>query len=231
MKHLIIALFFSVLFLTACVKKDVEVKTEKVILPTPVISPVFTPSFNSNNSQAPETMETPEKKMSLLFSRLGAIETGKKGVCLKIPNNSLKIGDKVQVVLTTKPQKVLTAEVLEKKECNGDDYGSWEVSSETGDFYDEDFFDTYLIKLSGNNLKIGFAIGIINSPEAKIENDLVTVDIDNDGKDEYFRECTGEESLHLMVWRGKPLIGKRVWESYYDFSYGTVPTCTKEDFK
>ncbi|MCU0239401.1 MAG: hypothetical protein MUC29_08160 [Pyrinomonadaceae bacterium] len=227
MKNLIIILFLNLLFLTSCEKKDVEVKTEKVSIPTPVISPTLDSSSRLNSSVTPK----PKKKISLLNAKLGSIETGKQGICLKIPNDNLKIGDKVQVVLTEKPQKVIISEILEKKECKGDDYGSWEgIESETGSFYEEDFV-SYLLKPLQNVGGLGFAIGIIDSPEIKIEDGLAKVDIDNDGKEEYFRECTGEESLHLMVWRGKPLIGKRVWKSYYDFSYGTVPTCTKEDFK
>ncbi len=91
----------------------------------------------------------------------------------------------------------------------------------------------YLLKLSDkSDTNNGFGIGIVNAnAQAKIVKGLATIDLNEDGKDEYFRECTSNEGLHLTVWTGKPLIGKRIWHSYYNFNYDTMPNCKEKDYE
>ena len=72
---------------------------------------------------------------------------------------------------------------------------------------------------------------LIQQKKVKIANGIASVDLNGDKKDEYFRACTSMEGLHLTVWSGKPLIGKRIWHSYYGVGYDTVPSCKEKDYE
>lgn len=58
---------------------------------------------------------------------------------------------------------------------------------------------------------------------------LVTVDLDGDGAPESFRACTSTEGVHLTVWTGEPLKGRRRWHTYYYLGYDVEPSCTEAD--
>ena len=40
-----------------------------------------------------------------------------------------------------------------------------------------------------------------------------------------FRVCTSNEGLHLTVWQGKPITGKRLWHRYFYLGYDVEPSC------
>jgi len=46
-----------------------------------------------------------------------------------------------------------------------------------------------------------------------------------------FRNCTSGEGMHLTVWSGKPLIGKRFWHAYHYLGYDVEPNCTPMDYE
>jgi hypothetical protein len=45
------------------------------------------------------------------------------------------------------------------------------------------------------------------------------------------RGCTSSEGLHLAVWPGEPLKGKRLWHKYYYLGYDVEPTCQPADYQ
>lgn len=45
-----------------------------------------------------------------------------------------------------------------------------------------------------------------------------------------FRICASAEGLHLTVWEGKPVTGKRVWHRYFYLGYDMQPTCVEADY-
>ena len=145
-------------------------------------------------------------------------------ICLTTQNSTLENGNKIQVILTEFPQQILQAEVSEKLDVNcslADKIGNGSATT------------SYSLKLSENDVSnLGFAIAIIDSPnKVKINKGLANIDLDSDGKNEYFRECYGFESLHLFVLKGIPSSGKSVWHSYYHFNYGTERTCKNKEFE
>ena len=45
------------------------------------------------------------------------------------------------------------------------------------------------------------------------------------------RGCTSSEGLHLTLWAGEPLKGKRLWHMYYYLGYDVEPTCQPADYQ
>jgi hypothetical protein len=73
--------------------------------------------------------------------------------------------------------------------------------------------------------------GLIGSNEVIVKSGIASIDLNGDKKAEYFRACTSMEGVHLTVWSGKPLTGKRIWHNYYYLGYDTEPTCKKKDYE
>jgi hypothetical protein len=44
-----------------------------------------------------------------------------------------------------------------------------------------------------------------------------------------FRICAGGEGLHLTLWDGKPITGKRLWHRYFHLGRDTEPSCGEAD--
>lgn len=171
---------------------------------------------------------TKEELEESVDSKIGNVEIGNKCVRLFIANEKLMVGDKVQIVLPESPsQKILQAEIIEYSECKDEYFGDLEPDNP----YTK--LTPYLLNLSDQSGKNnGFGIGIVNvNTQTKLEKGMATIDLNEDGKNEYFRECTSNEGLHLTVWTGKPLKGKRIWHSYYNFSYDTKPNCKVKDYE
>ena len=73
-------------------------------------------------------------------------------------------------------------------------------------------------------------IGILNysGPFSK-GGDLLTADLDGDGVPEYFRACPSTEGIHFTAWKGRPLVGRRLWHQYYYLGYDLEPGCKAEE--
>lgn len=56
-------------------------------------------------------------------------------------------------------------------------------------------------------------------------------DMNGDGNMETFRSCTSHEGLHLTLWAGTPLLGKRIWHHYYPLGYDVEPNCSPADYE
>lgn len=187
---------------------------------------------NSNFTKAVkvtnESIWTPPKispfdstKADIKSSKIGAVESGKRSVCLRIENPNLKDGEKIQIVLPELPQKSFEAEISKKAACAKDNFG----------VLDDNGVTDYLLKSSAKKfLNRGRGIGVVTTQKVKMNGKFATLDLNGDKKSEYFRECTSMEGLHLTVWTGKPLVGKGIWHAYYGLGYDTVPTCKKRDF-
>lgn len=198
------------------IKPEAVAKTNKIVDVQPENSPL-TVAVKSNS-------DIDTKLGTVDYSDERFKEAGKNFLCLTTQNTTLKSGDKIQIVLPEIPQKVFQGEIVEKlkEKCS-------RVSriGKSSDVF------SYLLKVSKEDeLNVYYGIAVIDSPnQINVDKGLAHVDLDNDGKDEYFRECYGNESLHLFVWKGKPFAGKRIWYSYYYFEYDTPPSCKDKDFE
>ena len=157
-------------------------------------------------------------------SQIGVVDLNSERICLVIQNSGLGVGDRVKLVSPDQPQRIATAIIQEKQSENC----SYNPEIEPNSSF-------YLLKLQGT----GFvkqaaqppAIGIVGlSRPLRLQRRQATADLDGDGRMEYFRTCTSNEGIHLTVWSGKPLIGKRRRHFYYYLGYDVVPSCKKKDY-
>jgi hypothetical protein len=135
---------------------------------------------------------------------------------LAIKNQSLDARDEVVIVDPYEPQK--TARALIEEKVSG-------VCSREG--FNEYGGDCYKLKaVSGKVDEIATAFGIVKTTASfKSLKGLVSADLDNDGVAERFRVCTSMEGLHLTVWSGIPIKGKRRWHRYFYLGYDVEPNC------
>lgn len=145
-----------------------------------------------------------------------------KQLRLEIKNPNLAVHDEVVVVGPYKPQKIARAAIVEKVSGN----------CSQGGFNDEGGACYKLRAVSGRIDESAIALGIAktSSPFAA-RGGSVSADLDNDRVAEHFRVCTSREGLHLTVWSGMPLKGKRQWHRYFYLGYDVEPNCTEDDAK
>jgi hypothetical protein len=140
--------------------------------------------------------------------------------CLDIRNARLAPGDRVRFVTASTPQAIGDAEVAGRtnEPCAPADPGAAES-------------DHYTLKVvSGSLVKGAPAFALVNALGALTARaDGVEGDIDGDGQPESFRFCTSAEGVHLSVWTGRPLEGRRRWHHYYYLGFDVTPDCTERD--
>ena len=144
--------------------------------------------------------------------------TPESKVCFSIENSKLKAGQQIRVVFVDKPQSVSTAFIQKKTTTN--------CSSDISDFTHPSY---YWVRIEKHDVFAG--IGVVGNQRIKVAKGVATTDLNGDGKKDYFRTCASNEGLHLTIWDGKPLIGKRIWHYYYYLTYDTQFDCKKKDYK
>ncbi len=169
-------------------------------------------------------------KITHIYSKVGTVDSkGQDSICFQTKNANLTKNTPVSIVirLDKKPQKVLLA-IVEKKlkeSCLRDHAGGGD-DNEGKDHY----YSLKLKKKRANKSEMIFGIGVIQPTKAiQVKNNLASVDLNGDGRLEYFRSCTSNEGYNFTIWTGKPLQGKRIWLSYYYVDFGTEADCKKKD--
>lgn len=164
---------------------------------------------------------------SNLESQLGLIDVGRqKEICFAIPNSTLAVGNRITLVAPNKRQATGTAVISRKlaSSCSPN------PATSEGLFFYTLRVTTGHHRFFGNSPSAPY-VGIVGSFRSVTRKGKVSIDADGDGQRESFRTCTSSEGIHLTVWTGVPLKGKRRWHSYYYLGYDTVPTCKEGDYK
>lgn len=158
-------------------------------------------------------------------SRVGVVDVNERGnACLITSNAGLNNGLPINIIILSSRQSVMKARIKEKLDRSCSDNPDVRDAS----FYSLDFGS------SNNESKLkemqALAIAVVSSTRVVVQYGKASVDLDNDGRREYFRKCTSNEGVHLTVWSGQPLRGKRRWHFYYYLGYDVIPSCKKKDF-
>ncbi|MGH9880991.1 MAG: hypothetical protein ACRD6N_06105 [Pyrinomonadaceae bacterium] len=154
-------------------------------------------------------------------SQVGVVDvSANNDVCLTIPNPNLAEGNRVQIVSPYKPQALAVAIVQKKMSVS---------CSQNSDTSPNDSFYSLRV-VSGRLEPGGVGIAVFGAKvDFKVANGVASVDLNGDGRKEYFRACTSQEGLHLTIWSGKSLRGVRRWHRYYYLGYDVEPSCTSRE--
>jgi len=141
-------------------------------------------------------------------------------VCLAIDNPRLVSGGPVTLVVTSTPQSLAQAVLVTSAP---DSCGTSQLRDSGSDYYE--------LRLVSGTVPPGMpAIAVTNSSnQLRKAGTVISGDIAGNGGREFFRSCTTAEGVHLSVWSGKPLKGKRNWHGYYYLGYDVQPNCTLKD--
>ncbi len=152
-------------------------------------------------------------------SSVGVAVLSETRVCLAINNRQLSPGNPVSLVVASIPQSVVQAEIVGPA-----------AETCTPQLHDSGS-NIYELRLrSGALPEVMPVIAIANSSRPlKETGKVVSGDLAGNGGREFFRLCNSTEGIHLTVWSGKPLIGKRKWHTYYYLGYDMQPNCTSKD--
>jgi hypothetical protein len=157
------------------------------------------------------------KTAGTIASRLGVAVQKSGTACLYTHNPDLANGSPLILVLLSPPQSTTKAEVVRPAppSCSGIDTSDADLKS-------------YEIRSTGEApLPATPSIAVSGfSGRFQSRGQYVTADINKDGQPEFFRFCASSDGLHLTVWSGKPLRGKRRWHQYYYLGYDVEPNCT-----
>ncbi|MGH7553244.1 MAG: GOLPH3/VPS74 family protein [Longimicrobiales bacterium] len=149
--------------------------------------------------------------------RVGVANLLQDTTCMEIATASLAEGTTVLLVSPSEPQRTATAKVAARVDaCPGDPVN---VAS------------SYYRLVSSDSLNVTRVYIALLQPggNPRLAGDTLFLDVDADGHEERFRECTSMEGLHLTIWTGAPLTGQRRWHTYYYLGYDLQPTCTEAE--
>ena len=157
------------------------------------------------------------------------------GVVTKAPNEPPKLviigpplarGVSFQVV-SHEDQRVIDAEVVSARQAAAD-----EVMAEGASVYTIEFITSYSERISDEEPFLGIAV-VGASDGVTTSGGKASAQLPNApaGKRLYFRACTSGEGMHLTVWSGKLLVGKRVWHAYHYLGYDVEPNCKPKDYE
>jgi hypothetical protein len=154
-------------------------------------------------------------------SQVGVVEKFENRFCLAIRNPNLGEGDRVQIISLNKPQSVAEALIVKKQST------SCSTNRDTDE--KESFYSLKATKGRVELFTVSLAVVRYDGKFA-LNRGAVFADLNKDGRREYFRKCTSNEGIHLTVWSGRPLLGKRTWHRYFYLTYDVVPSCKERDY-
>ena len=144
----------------------------------------------------------------------------RRDLCLAIPNAHLNAGDTLGVIELGMEQQLAYRATIKAKRT--------EKCDEIRNLTQNDSW--YTVELADTVMEFGSVMLGITGTQMMAADKAVSADLDGDGAPELFRVCTSMEGLHLTIWSGEPLKGKRRWHAYYYLGYDTEANCTRADY-
>ena len=152
-----------------------------------------------------------------------AVTTPAGSHCLWIAADSIAPGTILLVTSTADPAAVVTARVVRRRSapCDAPDPDIPLADAH----YDLEILGAVRPQPRSAWFAVLAAPGALAATSEGIRGDL-----DGDGSFETLRVCTSMEGLHLTLWSGAPLTGRRRWHRYFYLGYDVEPSCEDRDF-
>jgi len=150
-----------------------------------------------------------------------------EGPCLAIRSEGIPTGAAVTLV-SPQSQKILVARVA------GPLDGSCVTGSYPALLGDHDD-SVYLLDLVEGTMRPGDVLIATLVPPSRyaVRGQRVRAELDGREPEESFRLCLSAEGLHLTVWSGEPLTGRRRWHDYHYLGFEldeAAQDCTEADY-
>ncbi|MFQ5989729.1 MAG: hypothetical protein ACE5K9_07425 [Candidatus Methylomirabilales bacterium] len=160
-----------------------------------------------------------------LASKVGVIyQDIHNNLIMDIPQHNLRKGTRV-VIVALPGQSLVCCATVDKVLATGPEATHQVI-------FDKDKSYSYSLTMDTEHKNVGFGLGILDSPSVfSAESGRVIADLDRDGLQETFRDCTSHEGVHVTIWSGPPLEGSKRWHAYFYLGYETVPSCVERDFE
>lgn len=174
---------------------------------------------SKQNEQAQSSSVSPSAAAVNYAPRIGvAVNTGQRS-CVAIHNATLTPDSAITIVMPAIPQSFSQAQIT------GRSPDPCPVTKEL-----DTTVSNYEIRMAQGTLpKLIPVIAIVGSPTSfSMDNNMVKAHLEQNGKTEMFRSCSGNDGIHLSVWPGTPLSGAPVWHGFYyePGNPGIGPACT-----
>lgn len=152
-----------------------------------------------------------------IFSRSqGEKENG----CAAIAGAAVAVGQSVTIVLSGRPQQILTGLVRSgpNARCPG-----LEKALLKPPFYE--------VELTGGKSDVPGTGILVNRPASsfRVDKDAVVADAGR-GKAYRFHECASQEGVHFMVLSAAPSRPDVLWHEYFYLGYDVEPSCSGKEY-
>lgn len=152
--------------------------------------------------------------------RAGVMVTAADGGVLAIEGPVLATGTIITLVTLDDPQQVSWAAITDQL-TDSETMAKHDVP---GPYY------VVTAALASNSLP-NIAVAIVGRFEVERRGAAISLHSGKTVARIGVRGCTSNEGLHLTLWSGKPLEGKRLWHMYYYLGYDVEPTCQSADYQ
>lgn len=144
------------------------------------------------------------------------------GNCLAIKTPGLEKGTKLTIVSLGKPQVLLEAEIIQRTKSGEECYALLEERKDVNMSEGNIFYSV----APASKAPLELAVGIVGWKEGFTTTDgTIHADVNGDGYQDYFTQCSTSEGVQFNVWSGSPYKGKALWSAYYYLGYDTEPNC------
>ncbi len=89
----------------------------------------------------------------------------------------------------------------------------------------------YDLAPAGGGSLPGSSIAVLGRPAVTRQGDAISLRISAEYPDVRARSCTSREGVHLTLWAGQPLKGRRLWHQYFYLGYDVEPDCQPADYE
>jgi hypothetical protein len=167
-------------------------------------------SCSGNKTAGPEAtsgLASSQTSPAIYVPRIGlAVTTGSR-TCIAIHNANLTIGSPITLVSPSMPQTFTQAEI---SATSASPCPITKDVDTTASNYDLHLKEGGLGKLTPLIAVVGKSAAFSTSA-----NNVVSADLDQNGKSQSFRACSAGDGIHLTVWSGAPLDGTLLWHGFY----------------
>ena len=144
------------------------------------------------------------------------------GNCIAIKKKILQSGEKLTVISLGESQFLYEAEIIEPTQSSEKCFALLEGRKDVNVAEGYYFYKVTPPKQG----KLNLGIGLIDlKPKIYKKNEMIYGDINGDGHNNYFTQCSTSEGVQFNIWSDGIYKGDPIWSGYYYLDYTTEENC------